>query len=644
MTLPRHRRCRHPRAHHLALKPTLLSLAVAACFPANGIANPTDPSVVVGSARFEQAGHSLTVTNSPGAVIEWRGFSVGVGEITRFAQQSAASSVLNRVTGQDPSQILGRLESNGQVFLINPNGILFGREAVVDVGALVASTLPLSNADFAAGRLNFGLGSGGIHNQGLLQSVAGGRIYLVAQDVQNHGIIRAPDGQVLLAAGSQVNLVDSYRPDIQVSLSAPAGGEALNVGQLVGGQVGIYAAAIRQQGTVQATGAQVGAGGEIIFSASRTLDVAPGASLSADGLAGGRIRLQAGDTALVAGTVSATGSAGTGGRVELLGRNVGVLDGARIDASGSSGGGHIRIGGDRLGQGELPRAQQLRVEAGVSIRADATTRGDGGDIVLWSEARTDFAGGISARGGPGGGRGGEAEVSSRGVLSYTGWTDLRAPLGAWGTLLLDPFNIFISSATQTTSPGFTPNANDSVINAATLVTALGGAHVTVSTGLTGSPGSQAGNITLSVPLTWSSASILTLQAANHITLNGAVTASAGGLTLQAGSSSSINANGAISVGRFELVSGNWTQNSASLPGLTATDFRITGGSFLRAQGGDGTIATPYLIGDVYGLQGMASTGLLGAQFKLVDHIDASVTKNWNSGKGFRPVGGVANAF
>ncbi|MFN8988724.1 MAG: hypothetical protein ACK5YP_01790, partial [Betaproteobacteria bacterium] len=78
MTPPCHRR------RHLALKRTLLSLAVAACFPAHGIANPLDPTVVVGSAHFEQSGHSLTVTNSPGAVIEWRGFSVGVGEITRF--------------------------------------------------------------------------------------------------------------------------------------------------------------------------------------------------------------------------------------------------------------------------------------------------------------------------------------------------------------------------------------------------------------------------------------------------------------------------------------------------------------------------------------------------------------------------------
>ncbi|MFN9390949.1 MAG: hypothetical protein ACK6DF_15700, partial [Betaproteobacteria bacterium] len=94
--------------------------------------------------------------------------------------------------------------------------------------------------------------------------------------MRNHGINRAPDGQELLAAGSQVNLVDTYRPDIQVSLSAPAGGEAVNVGQLVGGQVGIYAAAIRQQGAVQATGAHVDASGEIIFSASRTLEVAPG--------------------------------------------------------------------------------------------------------------------------------------------------------------------------------------------------------------------------------------------------------------------------------------------------------------------------------------------------------------------------------
>ena len=107
-------------------------------------------------------------------------------------------------------------------------------------------------------------------------------------------------------------------------------------------------------------------------------------------------------------------------------------------------------------------------------------------------------------------------------MNYTGFADLRAPLGGWGTLLLDPYNITISNGTQT-NLGFTATTDNSVINATTLVTALGSANVTVSTGLAGSAGAQDGNITLAVPLTWSSAGNLTLQAAGAIALNGAVT-------------------------------------------------------------------------------------------------------------------------
>ncbi|MFN7305222.1 MAG: beta strand repeat-containing protein, partial [Acetobacteraceae bacterium] len=320
-----------------------------------------------------------------------------------------------------------------------------------------------------------------------------------------------------------------------------------------------------------------------------------------------------------------------------------ALRGAEVNASGATGGGRVRIGGDRLGNGPLQRANQLSVDQASVISADAAVRGNGGDVVLWSEIRTDFAGRISARGGVQGGNGGEAEVSSRGVLNYTGLTDLRAPLGTWGTLLLDPYNITISDGTQTTDAGFTPNTDNSVINVDTLVTALGTANVVVSTGLAGSAGTQDGNITLSVPLTWSSASNLTLEAAGGITLNGAVSAVAGGLKLQAGGT--IGATGAISVARFELLGGNWVQNSATLPGFVTTDFRITGGSFLRAAGGDGSTATPFLLTDIYGVQGMGSSStLLGNSYQLANDIAASGTSGWNGGAGFVPVGTSTTQF
>jgi filamentous hemagglutinin family protein len=104
------------------------------------------------------------------------------GELTRFIQQSASSAVLNRITGQSPSQILGALQSNGKVFLINPNGIVFGAGSRVDVNGLVASSLDLSNADFLAGHLKFSSTrvTGNVSNYSGITTPSGGQVYLIA--------------------------------------------------------------------------------------------------------------------------------------------------------------------------------------------------------------------------------------------------------------------------------------------------------------------------------------------------------------------------------------------------------------------------------------------------------------------------------
>src|SRR4051812_11442553 len=155
-------------------------LAVAACFSGAGLANPVSPTVVSGQATFAQFGKTLTITNTPGAIINWGGFSIRADEATRFVQQSSSSSVLNRVVGQDPSVILGQLQSNGRVFLINPSGILFGAGSQIDVAGLDASSLDINNADFIAGRMKF-RGSGGegaVVNRGEIRTPAGGQVFL----------------------------------------------------------------------------------------------------------------------------------------------------------------------------------------------------------------------------------------------------------------------------------------------------------------------------------------------------------------------------------------------------------------------------------------------------------------------------------
>src|SRR5690349_11822912 len=224
-------------------KRRLIATAVAACFAVNvAYANPVGPVVVSGQAGFSSQGKLLSVTNTPGAIVNWQQFSIGAGETTRFIQQSAASAVLNRVTGIDPSSILGTLQSNGRVFLINPNGILFGAGARVDTAGLVASTLNISNEDFLGGRLNF-VGdparAAAVVNQGAISASPGGRVFLIGSAVDNQGVITAPNGDIALASGSSVRVTDSAGGRLQVELTAPAD-RAINLSEAVYGTRGIY--------------------------------------------------------------------------------------------------------------------------------------------------------------------------------------------------------------------------------------------------------------------------------------------------------------------------------------------------------------------------------------------------------------------
>ena len=226
---------------------TAISLAVASCFSVSlhtsALANPNGFAVVNGQVTFSHNGNTLTITNTPGSIINWQNFSIGSGELTRFLQQSASSAVLNRVVGVDPSVILGALQSNGRVFLINPNGIMFGQNSRVDVAGLVASTLKLSDSDFLAGKLKFmeTPGAGSIVNKGGITTPNGGQIYLIAPAVENSGIITSPKGEIILAAGRSVEIVDAGTPSLRVQITAPDN-EAVNLGQIVAsaGKIGIY--------------------------------------------------------------------------------------------------------------------------------------------------------------------------------------------------------------------------------------------------------------------------------------------------------------------------------------------------------------------------------------------------------------------
>ncbi len=321
-----------------SIKPSVIALAVAACFSGGALANPTNPTVVHGTASFQQAGNILNITNSHNAIINWGSFSISVGELTRFIQPSALSAVLNRVTGQDPSAILGALQSNGRVFLLNPNGIVFGAGSQINVAGLVASTLNLSNEDFLNNRMRFtdGAGAGSVVNNG---SITGGSVYLVGNAVTNNGLITSPGGEVVLAAGNSVELVNPGTPNLRVEVVAPDN-EARNLGTVTAeaGRIGIYAGLIHNSGMLNASSA-VAEGGRILLKAKKDITLTSTSVIDASGKGGGEIIALADNNTYVDGTLKASAPvSGNGGFIETSGKNrVKIADSAIIDTTAAQG-------------------------------------------------------------------------------------------------------------------------------------------------------------------------------------------------------------------------------------------------------------------------------------------------------------------
>jgi len=598
----------NPHTHRVQpFRRRLLQVAVASCFATAVHANPVGPSVVSGAATFNAVGKNLTVTNSPGAIINWQGFSIRPDEVTRFVQSGAASAVLNRVTGPEHSAILGQLLSNGRVFLINPNGVTVGAGARIDTAGFVASSLNLSNEDFLAGKFRFtDPGSAGrVTNAGTINAHSGGSVYLVAPTVENHGVITAPNGDVMLAAGKSVELVSTASPDIRVQLQA--GGAALNVGQLVAesGRVGIFGAAIRNASVVSADSATVNSAGNIVLKATHGVTLDATSVVSANGPKGGAVTVQAeGGTLLADGKVEAKGAQSTGGTVKLLGEQVGLVGQARIDASGAAGGGTVLAGGDYQGKNpEVQNAKASYVGADATVTVDATQAGDGGKAIVWADGATRFLGTASARGGASAGDGGFVEVSGKDWLAFTGRVDTSAPAGRTGTLLLDPTNITISTAATSfgtcppAGPCFTLTGNPATanLNVTDLLSALTNTNVAVNTSSTaGSPG----DITVSNAVTYAGAAArtLTLTANRNVNINQAVSSMGGalGLTISA-------AAGAVNFGATGSIATNGgavSITSATGGGLRGINFGAGGltlnsaGNFTQASGvlaGSGTV-------------------------------------------------------
>ena len=334
-------------------------------------AAPVGGIVTHGAATIDTSGALTRITQTTDrAIINWSGFSTAAGESVRF-DQTAGAAVLNRVTGTGASVLAGSLSASGQVYILNPNGILFAAGSRTDVGSLVASTLSMKDEDFLGGRYELAQGAtplSSVINRGKITAADGGMVALVAPVVSNEGEITAAMGRVVLGAGTHATLSPDGQGLINLTLPAGQAGEVMAAGEAAGDML---RAAVKQPriveggevverdghvflqhaeglainaGVIETPGAPGQSAGQVVVTGTQAAVAAPGSRISANGCgsksSGGSIKLLSPGTAVFApkSVLEAhAGASGDGGFVEVSAcRDMGVA--GTVSVGGSAGG------------------------------------------------------------------------------------------------------------------------------------------------------------------------------------------------------------------------------------------------------------------------------------------------------------------
>jgi len=432
---------------------------------------PTGGQVVQGAVQFNQSTQQLNILQgSDRAAVNWQSFDIGAAAKVNVVQPSAQSVLLNRVGGEAPSQIFGQLQANGQVILVNPNGMVFGKDGSVSAAGFTGSTLNISDADFMAGKERYtrsgtAAATSAIVNRGLIQAAPGGYVALLGASVSNEGAIVAPQGNVFMAAADAVTL-----PSPTVGLPIGSSGRI----RLELTPASISAAVANHKG-----GTIVTEGGQVYLQA---------AALN-----------QAMATVLQSGRIDTTGV--QGGQVHVL-----------------ADGGHIRVDGS--------------IQANSTGKDEKGQPKAGGDIYIGRDKDTNVLAAVGdVRGAQLTSKGGFVETSGQYLATHgvsvkaKDWlldpSDITISSGA-------DAGYAESGAVPTVSYTPTSGSATSVVNVSTLQSAINaGTSVTVTTTNTGTSGSGAGNITIANALSFNNtgtqAATFSLIADNGIIQNAAIT-------------------------------------------------------------------------------------------------------------------------
>ncbi|NRB32632.1 MAG: filamentous hemagglutinin N-terminal domain-containing protein, partial [Rhizobiaceae bacterium] len=478
-----------PRAKKLVKRfAALLAASQLTVIPVTVVAAelPTGGNVVSGSATITQKGANQLLINqaSQNAILEFDTFSIGTGGHVHFSNGSG--STLNRVTGGYQSKIDGRLTATGSLLLINPNGVIVGKDGVIETGgSFLASTRDITNADFLDGGDNTFIGDSdaAVINLGKVSSL-GGDVTLIAHKVVNEGTLEAKQGTVGLASGIEILLRDNSHADGRILVKAgKSGGSVTNAGAIRAANAElrahsghVYALAQNRKGSIQVTGVRKSGGrvfltangGKVVtrqkITAKRRI-VKRAAPRAKPKFNGGDVFINA-DIVNVSGLIDVSGE--TGGTIDVGAKQSIKVDNALLNASGIGDAGRIRLGGEFQGGSDLEidevqNTQELLVTKTVALNA-SSKNGDGGTVIAWSDGNTYFGADVDVSAGSG--DGGLVETSGKIGLAISGDASVNAlsANGQVGDWLLDPRRVRIVDGGGIPTPAQLANGNDTTSN------------------------------------------------------------------------------------------------------------------------------------------------------------------------------------
>ncbi|MDO3381637.1 MBG domain-containing protein [Gilvimarinus algae] len=605
-------------------RPLALALAIAAA-SGTALAGPDGGVVIDGNAHIHHRGNTTDINqHTQNITVVWDNFDIDASEIVNFLQPNSDSIALNRVFSADGTQINGQLNANGRVFVLDANGVLFGKNAKVNVGSLVASTLDLSHADYDASSFTF-TGDGkpaAVTNLGSITAADTGAVALLGGRVSNHGIIQAKLGNIALAAGNQITLDFAGDGLLNVQVDEAA----LN-------------ALAENHGLIKADGGQVlmtaHASDALLQTVVNNTGVIEAQTLQEQD---GKILLLGGMTDSTGGTVRVSGTLdasapedGNGGFIETSGSIVKVAANATLDTSSANGDAgtwlldptNLEISYNEMGGNDgvshvHTQALQNSLAGGNVILETADAGAGNGDItivdpIIWASSNSltlNADGGIAFN---------DYLHAPSGGLTLNAANNITT--GAEGHINVASFTLEAGNFSQIAATLPTFMADDFVINGGTFTRATGGSvggaalQITDVFGLQGldtTPDADAvlvNDIDASGTASWNSG-----EGFNPIgddTLNYTGTFDGAGHTVDG---LTISRSGENYIGLF-----GYTSNTAVIERVGVTNVDIEGQSFVAPLVGYnfGEITQSYATGSLTGI-GFSFGGLAGFNFGDVD--------------------------